>query len=113
MLNEVKKSQIWHGALAHEKILLEFLNTLKTPEISVDLFLIQMWKICVVLVRSSPACLSWLSSPLPVFFGCQGSASMSVNGSQSRHMQEIKSCLNKYNNFLSHGHFNILNERGK
>lgn len=72
-----------------------------------------MGKISVVPVRSLPACLSWLCNPLPVFIGCQGSASLSVNESQSRHTQEIKSFFNKYGNFLSHGHFNILNERGK
>lgn len=70
LLKEVK-SQIWHGALVHEKILLEFLNTLKTAVILVDLFLTQMGKICVVLIRSLPACLSWLSNSLSVFFGCQ------------------------------------------
>lgn len=81
-----KKSQIWHGALVHDKILLEFLNTLKTLEIFVNLFLIQIGKIYVVLVRSLPVGLSWLSNPLPVFVGCQSSASLSVNGSQSRHV---------------------------
>lgn len=49
LLKDVRK------ALGHEKILLKFLNALKTPEIFVDLFLIHVGKICVVLVRSSPA----------------------------------------------------------
>lgn len=54
LLKGKKKSQTWHGALVHD-ILLVFLHTLKTHEIFVILFLIQMWNICVVLVRSLPA----------------------------------------------------------
>lgn len=92
-------------------ILLAFLNALKTPEIFVDLFLIQMGKICVVLVRSSPA---WVGSATHFQFllGARVQpASLSLKA--GIWLQEIQSRLNKYNNFLSRGHFNILNGRNK